>query len=161
MLALVRDKKPASTSMPAPWASPLIAVQLFPEQTNYIKKLHGYLVTLAEIHLDERDYTAAGQLAGKLLTLHPSAWEADYDAACILSRCLTVAEKDSRLPESRRRELAQSFGDQAVERLRVAIAKGFKDAGHVKKDKDLDGLRPRQDFRNLLTELEKKAKTAR
>jgi hypothetical protein len=111
--------------MPAPWASPLIAVQLFPEQTNYIKKLHGYLVTLAEIHLDERDYTAAGQLAGKLLTLHPSAWEADYDAACILSRCLTVAEKDSRLPESRRRELAQSFGDQALASALARLKKGL------------------------------------
>ena len=40
--------------------------------------------------------------------------------------------------------------------LKQAVAKGYKDAAHMKKDKDLDPLREREDFKQLLAELEKK-----
>ena len=42
--------------------------------------------------------------------------------------------------------------------LRQAIAKGYKDAAHMKEDKDLDPLRSHPDFQKLLRELEAKAK---
>jgi hypothetical protein len=38
-----------------------------------------------------------------------------------------------------------------------AYARGFKDAAHMKKDADLDPLRGRDDFRQLVAELEKEA----
>jgi hypothetical protein len=40
--------------------------------------------------------------------------------------------------------------------LRDAVAKGYKDAAHMKKDSDLDPLRKRDDFQKLLAELEGK-----
>ena len=58
-----------------------------------------------------------------------------------------------KLPEARRKDLAKSYGDRAVESLRQAIAKGYKDAGQIKKDKDLDPLRQRDDFRKVVAEL--------
>jgi hypothetical protein len=38
------------------------------------------------------------------------------------------------------------------------VSKGYKDVAHMKKDTDLDPLRPREDFRKLLAELEGKGK---
>jgi hypothetical protein len=38
--------------------------------------------------------------------------------------------------------------------LRKAVAAGFTDAEHIKQDRDLDALRGREDFQQLLAELE-------
>ena len=38
--------------------------------------------------------------------------------------------------------------------LRQAVAKGYKDAAHMKKDADLDALRERDDFKKLVAEME-------
>jgi hypothetical protein len=38
--------------------------------------------------------------------------------------------------------------------LRQAFFKGYKDAAHMKQDRDLDALRGRDDFKKLLAELE-------
>jgi hypothetical protein len=45
-----------------------------------------------------------------------------------------------------------------VEALRQAVAKGYKDADHLKEDKDLDPLRGRDDFQKPLAEEEAAAK---
>jgi hypothetical protein len=37
--------------------------------------------------------------------------------------------------------------------LRKAVAAGFKDAGQMAKDSDLDALREREDFKKLMAEL--------
>jgi hypothetical protein len=47
------------------------------------------------------------------------------------------------------------YADRAMELLRTAVNAGFKDAAHLKQDRDLDPLRDRADFRQLLAELEK------
>ena len=48
--------------------------------------------------------------------------------------------------------------NQAMDLLRQAVAKGYKDAAHVKKDTDLDPIRNREDFKRLIVELEAKKK---
>jgi hypothetical protein len=55
----------------------------------------------------------------------------------------------------------QFYGDEAMKMLRDAVAKGYKDADHIKKDVDLDQLRSRDDFKKLLAELEAKNKTGK
>ena len=40
--------------------------------------------------------------------------------------------------------------------LRKAVAAGYKNVDHMKKDTDLDPLRSREDFKKLLAELVKK-----
>jgi hypothetical protein len=42
---------------------------------------------------------------------------------------------------------------KAVDFLRRAVAKGFKDTTRLKKDGDLDSLRPRDDFQKLVESL--------
>jgi hypothetical protein len=53
---------------------------------------------------------------------------------------------------------AQTEADRAMSLLRKAVAAGFRDAAHMRRDTDLDALRKRGDFLKLLAELEAKQK---
>jgi tetratricopeptide (TPR) repeat protein len=111
---------------------------------------------LAVTLLDLTDHASAAEAAVELARMAFDPTGDAYNAACVFSRCIPVAEQDAKLPAARRKELARSYGERAVEALRQAVAKGYKDATHMKKDKDLDSLRQRDDFRKLLAELEAK-----
>src|SRR5262249_10838463 len=50
----------------------------------------------------------------------------------------------------------QFYTDEAMTMLRDAIAKGYKDIEHLKKDDDLKPLREREDYKKLVKELEEK-----
>ena len=68
----------------------------------------------------------------------------------------------ARLPPAERGNLADQYGRRAVELLRQAQAAGyFRDAARLarmKENKDFDAARGREDFKNLLAELEAKQK---
>jgi hypothetical protein len=55
--------------------------------------------------------------------------------------------------------MKEKHAARAVELLRKAVEKGYKDAAHMKKDADLDALRQRDDFKKLLADLEAAAKS--
>lgn len=48
----------------------------------------------------------------------------------------------------------QEYADRAMELLQRATKAGYNTAAHMAKDTDLDGLRGREDFKRLLTEME-------
>jgi hypothetical protein len=55
---------------------------------------------------------------------------------------------------------AEDRGKQAdltMDWLRQAVAAGYKNSAHLKKDTDLVPLRDREDFKRLIAEMEKKA----
>jgi tetratricopeptide (TPR) repeat protein len=107
---------------------------------------------LAQILLEDRDHTGAAVLARELpgIAFDP-AFDA-YEAACVLARCLTLAEKDPRLGPRERRDKAHSYGDRAVAELRHAIESGYQNISAWQTDARLASLRPRSDFQKLLTE---------
>jgi hypothetical protein len=51
---------------------------------------------------------------------------------------------------------AEQYARRAVALLRQAVQKGYKDVTHMTKDPDLDALRARDDFKELLAQLELK-----
>jgi hypothetical protein len=51
-------------------------------------------------------------------------------------------------------EQADAEADRAMAWLKQAVAAGYKDAAHLRQDKDLDALRGRADFTQLVTALE-------
>jgi WD40 repeat protein len=69
-----------------------------------------------------------------------------HDLACVCALAAAAVRDDAKLQDQ--------YAARAVELLRQAVAKGFKEAAHMKKDKDLDALRDREDFKRLLAELE-------
>jgi hypothetical protein len=70
-----------------------------------------------------------------------------YDCACVYAQAAAA---------TREAGTAERYAARAVTLLRDAVAKGFKDATHMKRDENLDSLRKRDDFQKLLTELEKR-----
>ena len=77
-----------------------------------------------------------------------------YNAACMRAVTARVIGEDPRTPADGAARLAGEEADRAMAWLERAVAAGFKDASHAAKDKDLDPLRERADFRMLLTGLE-------
>src|SRR5262249_35414508 len=79
-----------------------------------------------------------------------------YDAACSITLCIPIVSKHAKLDETQRQVAVQFYGEQAIKMLKDAVAKGFKDAAHAKKDTDLDPLREREDFKALMEEMARK-----
>jgi serine/threonine protein kinase/tetratricopeptide (TPR) repeat protein len=111
--------------------------------------------TMCEVLAGLGEHDAAAREAEELARLSYQPPRDLYNAGCILARCATLAAKDSKLTQMKRRELAGRYADQAMDRLRQAGRAGFKDVAQLKKDADLDPLRGREDFRKLVRELEK------
>ena len=76
-----------------------------------------------------------------------------YNAACYIACCVPLAERDPNLSADERQKTGDEYGRLAVQQLRAAVQAGYRDVQHIKKDPDLDALRHRQDFRELLAEL--------
>jgi hypothetical protein len=105
-----------------------------------------------------RDLQKASAEAQQLLRIEIESATNAYHAAGFLCRCQVLAEKDAKLSEAKRKELMQSYGENALTALRKAVASGNTDAAKMKQDKDLETLRSREDFQKLLSELEAKQK---
>jgi hypothetical protein len=83
----------------------------------------------------------------------PDEPEVAYHAAGHIARCVPLAERDPKLSAAERQKAADEYGRLAVQQLRAAVAAGYRDVKHMQADRDLDPLRGRQDFRDLLAEL--------
>src|SRR5207302_9883518 len=74
-----------------------------------------------------------------------------YNAACVYALS-AAAPADA--------QQGERYATRAVELLRGAVAKGWKNVEAIKKDSDLDLLHRRDDFKQLLTDLERKTKSS-
>jgi hypothetical protein len=81
-----------------------------------------------------------------------------YAAACIRAAGATVIQEDPRTPAADAARLSKEQADLAMAWLHKAVAAGYRNAAHMKANKDLDPLRQREDFKELLAELENKKK---
>jgi serine/threonine protein kinase/tetratricopeptide (TPR) repeat protein len=106
--------------------------------------------------MKEQKLAAAVESAAKMKEHAGDKSEQLYNAARAYALCAGAA-KDAKKPVANvpgPEELAR----EAMTLLKQAVARGFKNAAHMKQDNDLNGLREREDFKKLLTELEAKAK---
>jgi eukaryotic-like serine/threonine-protein kinase len=71
-----------------------------------------------------------------------------YNLACYRAVTAALQHADHKTPRSQ--ELAKADADRAMDWLKKAVAAGYKDVAKIKTDKDLDTLRERSDFRQLL-----------
>jgi hypothetical protein len=105
---------------------------------------------------------AAAETAAKMKERAGDKAERLYDAACAYALCAAAAKQavadapkkpvaDARGPAH---PGSEKFAEEALALLKQAVGQGFKNAAHMKQDKDLDALRPRVDFQKLLAELE-------
>jgi serine/threonine protein kinase/tetratricopeptide (TPR) repeat protein len=113
---------------------------------------------LAATLIDLGEHAAAADAAAQLTKAGVDPASDLYEAGCVMSRCVLLAEHDSRLSEAQRKEQARTYADRALATLRQAVQDGCKDVAKFKKNKDLDPLRSRADFQKLVAELEKNVK---
>jgi hypothetical protein len=76
-----------------------------------------------------------------------------YNAAsfrAITAAVLRAAGKSASVGEE-----ADTEADRAMTWLKQAVAAGYKDAAHMNRDKDLDSLRSREDFKKMVAESER------
>ncbi len=136
--------------------------QTLREETLKLRKAKlgpDHPVTLASMHNLANSYSSLGRHSealalyeetlklrkGKLGANHHDTVETIYNIACV--HALMIAKADDRDKEA----------DLAIDWLKQAVAAGFKNAAHMKKDTDLDPLRAREDFKKLIAELEANA----
>jgi hypothetical protein len=100
--------------------------------------------------LKEQKLSAAMETAAKMKVLAGDKGEQLYAAAWAHALCAGTAKLQG--PDAT--ALAGQCADEAVALLKQAIAKGYKNAAHIKQEKDLDALREREDFKKLIAELE-------
>jgi hypothetical protein len=75
-----------------------------------------------------------------------------YQAAC--NHAVTAAVLQSGAKSTGAAKEAATEADRAMAWLKQAVAAGYHDFARLKTDKDLDALHDRQDFRDLVAELE-------
>jgi hypothetical protein len=102
--------------------------------------------------LKEQKLAAAAELAAKMKERAGDKAEQLYDAACGYALCAGAA-KQAKSPAAGAPG-SEKLTEEALALLKQAVAKGFKNAAHMKQDKDLDALRARVDFQELLAKLE-------
>ena len=95
-----------------------------------------------------RDAAGCLETAAKCEALKRTDAESLYQSACFRAVCAAVIEETDKTPASEAKVKEQA--DQAMAWLKQAVAAGYTDADQMKDDKDLDALRDREDFKNLL-----------
>jgi eukaryotic-like serine/threonine-protein kinase len=93
-----------------------------------------------------KDHLRATADASNIAESPSATAEELYDAACIYATSTPLVSDDG--------PRAEAYAVRAVQLLRQAAAKGFKDLEHIKTDQDLDALRSREDFQQYIKELE-------
>lgn len=104
------------------------------------------------------DQTGAMRAAEKLRDLGWDPAADAFTAALALTGCIPIVANVDALDPAMSQAAVQFYGDQAVAMLRAAMAKGLNDSAKVKNEGALDPLRSREDFKNLLADLELKQK---
>jgi serine/threonine protein kinase/tetratricopeptide (TPR) repeat protein len=134
------------------------ALKASPNNPLYRRFYHSHLQTLAMCYLGLGDHARLAATADQVLRFGYDPATDTLVAASLLGSCLTLADKDARLTAARRKELTQSYTDQALALIRQAVERDYMDAAHLKQDPNLEPLRAREEFRKLLGELERKKK---
>jgi serine/threonine protein kinase/tetratricopeptide (TPR) repeat protein len=134
------------------------ALKAKPKDPTFRNFYRNNLWNLAECRLGLGDHVRLAAVADELARFGFDPANDTYNAASYLSRCVMLASKDTQLDEARRKELAQSYANQALALLQQAVERGYKNVARMKQDPNLEPLRARAEFKALLAKLEEMVK---
>jgi tetratricopeptide (TPR) repeat protein len=153
MAELLRDRKDFLKARELLEAANLhhqAALKAAPQNADYRRFFQINRVVLASTLAGLGSHDAARQTAEQLATLGWNPAADSYAAARALAQCVRVLENEGQAPT----QLIASYINQALVMLQQGVTKGYKDAGRMGKDKDLEPLRSLPEFQRLLKELE-------
>jgi tetratricopeptide (TPR) repeat protein/predicted Ser/Thr protein kinase len=136
------------------------ALKMDSEAPAYRQYLYNHYSNLADILVKQGEHGEAVQTAAKLAGVFPDRGGSYDDAAWFVARCIPLVERDAKLPAVKRKELAQSYADQAMRYLRDGLAKGGMHVDFIKGDPGFEPLRARADYKDVVAGLDAKAKPA-
>jgi serine/threonine protein kinase len=134
------------------------ALKANPRHTDYRAYYRNSLVELTQSCAGLGDRPAALAAATKRRDLGWDPAVDAYEAACMLALCVPIVEKDDKLDEAQRQAEKEFYAGQAIAMLRESVARGYRDAAHMKQDKYISAIHEHEDFKKVVAELEAKMK---
>jgi serine/threonine protein kinase/tetratricopeptide (TPR) repeat protein len=131
-----------------------VVLKANPGNRTYRQFYGNNLAALVQAHAGLGNPAAATEVAQKLRGLGWDPPADTYNAACALALCVPIIQKNQQATKEARDKQVAFYGDEAMQMLQDAVAKGFKNAAHMKQDPDLRALGERNDFKKLLANLE-------
>jgi serine/threonine protein kinase/tetratricopeptide (TPR) repeat protein len=129
-----------------------------PTNPTYRGSFRFHLIVLAGSRLGLGDHARLAATAEELARLGVEPAADTYNAARYMGLCATLAAKDSKPAPAEQTELARDYSDRALALLRQAFARGWRDTSRLKQDPAFQPLQARPEFRQLLADLERKAR---
>jgi serine/threonine protein kinase/tetratricopeptide (TPR) repeat protein len=122
---------------------------------NVDPRLLPWVVDLRSRHFEQtKDAAGCCQTADMWEKLKRTDPNSLYKAACFRAAAAGVLRSADKSDSAAHQADAET--ERAMGWLKQAVAAGYKDGAHVKKDRDLDSLRAREDFKRLISELERR-----
>jgi tetratricopeptide (TPR) repeat protein len=125
-----------------------------PRQPAYRRSLRSAYFDLGETLLLLKDHAGAAQAARHLREVYPPYSRNHFQASRFLARCVSLVQADGHLSADERQTLTKAYTDQALEALRDAVRKGFKDAAGLKQT-EFNSIRARDEFKDLVAQMAK------
>jgi serine/threonine protein kinase/tetratricopeptide (TPR) repeat protein len=119
-------------------------------RSGYLRHRRVHVLCL----LDLGEHGAAAVAAERIAKAGDNPAQDCCQAAALLARCVTLAASDQQLAESERKKMAAAYGDRAMALLRQAVKQGWRNGAALQNSKDLEPLRARVDFKELIEELD-------
>jgi len=123
---------------------------LAPRYTDFLEAASTNHIALIETLIRLHEHEDAAKAVSELLSFSPDSGPQCFRAGSLVARCVPLAAADARLTDARRKELAKTYADRAVELLREAKQQGHQDIEVLKSDHSFDSIRSRADFQVLL-----------
>jgi len=144
----------------------LAALKLSPGHPVYLGVLRGDYELLVEILIPLGKQAEVAKAADKAIAALADQWQSYHHIARLWARFIPTLQKESKLSDPERKDLARSYADRAVEMLRQAVERGLRqaielgqcDVKMLEDDKDFDTIREREDFKRLVGELKIRSK---
>ncbi len=129
------------------------ALRLAPQKAGYRRACGTHHFNLADELRKLGRHAESAKVARELAEFAPEDGGELLRAARLLARCVPAVGADHSLPEPERCAAAERYAAEAVRLLTRAAAWGPPGLGRLDNDPDFAPLRPRADFRDLVTKL--------
>ena len=129
------------------------ALRTEPKNPRYRDFLVKHFLTLASILLESGESSAAGQAVNDGLAVRPTSGDDAVIAAIMAAASGRRAAEMADLSDGERAARIAACHDLAMKMLHEAVRRGFRDAKRLQNDPELEPLRTREDFQNLISQM--------
>jgi hypothetical protein len=123
------------------------------QEEDWRRFLRIHYENLAKVLWLQNDHAELARVAPEIPKVFADENRDYCNAARFMASCVTLAEQDGSLTSTQRMERIRVYADSAIEFLRQAVQKGYKNEEELRTDAGFNPLRPHEEFRNLLAEL--------